>query len=145
MSLIGLLITMIALFAIGGLAISVYLTVLHFQIQPFYRYIAKTTTHRRISSASDAALLNHPQHRLLGIPNTLWGIAYYLFIMLPFALNSMPLLWAARFFAGVFLLLTIYFGLRIPKKLNSRCFLCMVINIINSFLAALLWNMPGFY
>jgi hypothetical protein len=65
--------------------------------------------------------------------------------LLPFALESISLLWAARFFAGVFLLLTIYFGLRIPRKLNSRCFLCMVINIINSFLAALLWNMPGFY
>lgn len=145
MTMIGLLITMIALFAVGGLAICVYLTVLHFELQPFYRLIAKPTSHRRISSANDAALLNHPNHRLLGVPNTVWGIAYYLFIMLPFALNSMPLLWAARFFAGVFLLLTIYFGLRIPKRLNSRCFLCMVINIINSFLAALLWNMPGFY
>jgi hypothetical protein len=143
--MIGLLITMIALFAVAGLAISVYLTVLHFRIQPFYRYIATSSSHRRISAASDAALLNHPNHRLLGIPNTLWGIAYYLFIMLPFALDSMSLLWAARFFAGVFLLLTIYFGLRVPRKLNSRCFLCMVINIINSFLAALLWNMPGFY
>jgi uncharacterized membrane protein len=144
-SLIGILITVIVIFAIAGLSISVYLTILHFQLQPFYRYIAKPNRRRQISSTNDATLLNSPKHRLLGIPNTVWGILYYLFILLPFALESISLLWAARFFAGVFLLLTIYFGLRIPRKLNSRCFLCMVINIINSFLAALLWNMPGFY
>ncbi len=145
MTLLGLLILMIVLFAIAGLSICVYLTVLHFKLQPFYDLIPKPTGRRAISSVSDAAILNHADHCLLGIPNTVWGIAYYLFIMLPFALESISLLWAARFFAGVFLLLTIYFGLRIPKKLNSRCFLCMVINIINSFLAALLWNMPGMY
>jgi uncharacterized membrane protein len=145
MTLIGILITVIVVFAITGLAISVYLTILHFQLQPLYRFIDKPNHRRQISSASDAALLNSQKHRLFGIPNTVWGILYYLFILLPFALESISLLWAARFVAGVFLLLTIYFGLRIPRKLNSRCFLCMVINIINSFLAALLWNMPGFY
>jgi uncharacterized membrane protein len=145
MTLLGILILVIVAFAIAGLGICVYLTVLHFKLQPFYNYIPKPTTKRQISSVNDAAVLNHPGHRLLGIPNTIWGIGYYLFILLPFAFESISLLWAARFFAGVFLLLTVYFGLRIPKKLNSRCFLCMVINIINSFLAALLWNMPGFY
>ena len=144
MTLLGLLILVIVIFILGGLAIATYLTIVHYKFEPFYSRVANKPSKRRISSANDEALINHPAHSLLGIPNSVWGIAYYLFLLLPFMLESMPLLWAARFFSGLFLLLTVWFGLRIPKRANSRCFLCMVVNIINAFLAMLFWNLPIF-
>lgn len=139
------LISIIVILAIAGLAISVYLTLIYYRVEPFISHSERPTRRRPSRFQNDAALLNMREHSLLRIPNTLWGIGFYLFLLLPFLFHNVSLLWAARFFAAMFLLLTIYFGLRIPSRLNQRCFLCMVINIINGFLAALLWNIPGFY
>lgn len=139
------LILMIVLLAVAGLCIAVYLTLLHYQVEPFYSRANRSGRTRPSRFLSDASLLNHPEHTLFKIPNTLWGSGAYLFILLPFVFQSLSLLWAARFVGAMFLLLTIYFGLRIPRRVNARCFFCMVINIINGFMAALLWNIPGFY
>jgi uncharacterized membrane protein len=144
MSLLGLLVLIIIVFILGGLTIATYLTILHYRFEPFYSRIASRTSRRGVSAANDEALINSQKHSLFGLPNSVWGIGYYLFLLLPFLFDSVPLLYAARFFATIFLLLTIWFGLRIPRRANSRCFLCMVVNIINAFLAMLLWNLPIF-
>lgn len=149
MALLQLLVLVIIVFILSGLAIASYLTIVHYRFSPFYEWVTKSATSRRaslrsISLVSDEALINHKAHSLLGIPNSVWGIAYYLFLLTPFIFDSISLLWAARFFSALFLLLTAWFGLRIPKRANSRCFLCMVVNIINAFLAMLFWNLPIF-
>lgn len=150
MDLLQLLILVIIVFILSGLTIASYLTIVHYELSPFYEWVSKRPAVSRrmalrsISLVGDEALINSKAHNLLGVPNSVWGIAYYLFLLTPFLFGSISLLWAARFFSALFLLLTAWFGLRIPKRANSRCFLCMVVNIVNAFLAMLFWNLPIF-
>jgi uncharacterized membrane protein len=119
-----------------GLYISLYFTLVYFRlIAPDQRFVPAWC---RMNNNTCHVIVHTPQAHALGLPNSLYGIFYYLF-MASFALihdwyYSFSLERAMIFFSAAPLLMSIYLFYSLRFQLKAHCILCYISHTINLFL-----------
>jgi uncharacterized membrane protein len=119
-----------------GLYISLYFTLVYFRlVEPDQRFVPAWC---RMDNNSCHVIVHSPQAHALGLPNSLYGIFYYLFIA-SFALindwySSYPLQKTMVFFSAAPMLMSIYLFIALRFQLKTHCILCYVSHAINLFL-----------
>jgi uncharacterized membrane protein len=140
------LLFLLALLALAGLAIAGYFTGVSYRlIAPDTPFIPRRC---RLGAATCARVLDSPQARVFGLPNSLLGMAYYAAVIgLVLAggpgAASGPLLLGFRLVAlgtvalGAYLSASLLFITRVP------CILCFTAHGINLAIALLMWLGAG--
>ena len=133
----------VLLLCLVGLYISVYFTLLAYgRIWSGSRLVPALF---RMGGGACSTVLQHPDARLFGLPNSLVGIAYYTLIALAtvvFGVRQMPGLivggaWAVVG-AGIYLVYSLYARVRVG------CRLCLATHVINLLIALVLSLGPAF-
>jgi len=116
----------IALLALTGLWISVYFTGVFYRwFKPDVFWIPRLC---RLEEKTCLTVLETPRAKLFGVPNSVFGIAVYLYILLDlFAFPPWPalILLGLALIRGVYLVWSLLFVTRIP------CVLCFTSHAIN--------------
>lgn len=129
--------TFLALFLCAlGLWISIYFTgVSYHWISPNVKWVPRFC---QLKEASCQLVIETPRAKLFGIPNSVYGIGLYVYLILFFL--GVPLWWWLGFLAtllatlrSIYLAYSLLFVTRIP------CPLCFSSHGINLFLAIYLW------
>lgn len=131
------------LLAIGlcfvGLWISVYFTgVSYHWFSPNVKWVPSVC---RLKESSCQLVLETPRAKLFGIPNSVFGIGMYLYLILFFL--GAPLPWGIGFALAVLALLrSIYLAHSLLFVMRVPCPLCFTSHGINLILFIVLWRLP---
>lgn len=123
----------IGVMALAGLYISIYFTLLTYRVvAPSARLVPAVC--RLQDGACHLVVHTSPARILGGIPNALFGIAYYVFVLLAATLNAWqhPSVAAALIaLGGVTVALALYLMYQLLLVMRVRCVLCIVSHSIN--------------
>ena len=130
MTLIALLLCLI------GLWISVYFTAVSYHwISPDVKWVPQVC---QLKEASCQLVLQTPRAKLFGIPNSVYGIVLFSYLILFFL--GLPLPWVWGFIgAGLATLRSIYLAHSLLFVTRIPCPLCFTSHGINLFLFIYLW------
>lgn len=117
----------------------------YYTVEPLFSQVSAFMPRgTRLNTKIGAQFLQNPSGVLWGIPNSAYGIVYYLLILLSVVTQSDILLWIARWAAVLSLIMSAFLVFAQMRRYRKQCLLCHVANMINGILAALLWNIPLF-
>jgi len=118
--------------AISGLAIAAYFSLVYYHIvEPDNRWIPSFC---RMDKGSCTRLLETPEAKVFGVPNSLLGVIYYVaMLLLPIQQFEMFFLVASIFSVG----LGMYLVHALIIKLKTNCPLCYTAHAINLVIANL--------
>ena len=129
-------------FAIGlcllGLWISIYFTGVSYQwFSPNVKWIPQVC---RLKETTCQLVLQTPRAKLFGIPNSVFGIGMYLYLILFFL--GAPLPWVLGFvLAALAVLRSIYLAYSLIFVTKVPCPLCFTSHVINLILFIVLWRL----
>jgi uncharacterized membrane protein len=118
--------------AVAGGYISLYFTLVYYKIiQPDIRWVPSFC---RVKDQTCARILEAPSARTLGLPNSVFGLAYYgAILILPSNQFEILFLVASIFSVG----LGMYLTHTLIVKLHVHCTLCFTAHLINLVIANL--------
>ena len=120
-----------------GLYVSLYFTLVYYGVAGANSTYVPAFC--RMDEGSCMLVINHPDARIFGLPNALFGIAYYLFIsLLAVGINGSALLSGLRLSSLVTVVLGVYLVYSLLVKVRVMCFLCLTSHVINMLIALLL-------
>ncbi|HYQ87875.1 MAG TPA: vitamin K epoxide reductase family protein [Bacteroidota bacterium] len=118
--------------SLTGFLISLYFTLVTYRLmKPDQRFIPPVC---RMSGDSCLSIVDSPQARLFGVPNSLLGIAYYLGVLFAAIGGGLP---SAVFYSGLLalsictVLIGMYLIYSLLAVLKVRCVLCFTGHILN--------------
>jgi len=142
---LGLILSIIAFLSFLGLWIAIYMVLGYYAVEPLFTQISGMMPPSiRLNTKIGLEFIQHPSGTFFGLPNSAYGILYYLLVLLSVVTQSDILLWLARWAAVVSLLLSAFLVYMQMRRLRRPCLLCHLANLINGVLAALIWNIPLF-
>jgi uncharacterized membrane protein len=122
-----------------GVLISSYFTLVSFRLmspdQPFIPAFCRMTEH------SCSAIIDSPQARLLGVPNSLLGTIYYAGVMLSvisYGRSSTLLFGGLIAVSSLTVLMGAYLAYSLLSVLRIPCFLCLASHVLNLLILVLL-------
>lgn len=124
------------LLCVLGLWISVYFTAVSYRwVSPDVKWVPQFC---RLKEATCQLVVHTPRAKLFGIPNSVYGIALYSYLLLYFL--GLPLPWAVGF-AGAALaaLRSLYLAYSLLFVTRILCPLCFTTHGINLILSIYLW------
>jgi uncharacterized membrane protein len=129
----------LTLFSGAGFLISLYFTLVTYRlIRPDQRFIPKFC---RMSGNECAAVVDTPQARLLGVPNSLLGLAYYAGVLLFVACSARSSTFLHGGMIGISVV-TVVMGVYLVHSLRAvlkvSCVLCITSHLLNALILALL-------
>lgn len=135
--------TLIAiLLAAAGLWISIYFTgVSYHLIPPNVKWIPQVC---QLKEASCQLVIHTPRAKLFGIPNSVYGVALFTYLILFFVVGAIhelppPLWWIAFVATGFAVIRSIYLAYSLIFITKVPCPLCFTSHVINSALLIYLW------
>ncbi len=127
----------IGIFAVAGLGISIYLTLVKFGILESHLQSEICD----IGNAECGDVLRSPQANILGIPNTLVGIGYYTLMgaaaVFRLLAGRWPVPWLLLAAVGAGVVASIYLLYTLLYVLRQPCPYCIVAHMINGSIAAM--------
>jgi uncharacterized membrane protein len=142
---------LIVLLSLGGLADALYFTFAYYGRIRGARWVPAILCAREGSNCVTVVQTRYA--RVLGPPNSLFGIVFYLALVgwavpMPMLALRFPwLIWALLASSGFTVVLGIYLIYALLRKLHTHCPLCYTAHAINTLLFVLLWllafPMPG--
>ena len=126
----------VLLLCLAGLWISIYFTgVSYHWFPPDVKWIPKVC---QLKESSCQLVIHTPRAKLFGIPNSVYGIALFSYLILFFL--GLPLPWVWGFIgAGLATLRSIYLAYSLIFVTQVPCPLCFTSHLINLFLFIYLW------
>jgi uncharacterized membrane protein len=122
-----------------GLVISLYFTLVTYRLMsPDQRFIPKFC---RMADNACAAIVDTPQARLLGVPNSLLGIVYYIGVILSVtsSFRTSTFLYAGEIGISVAtIVMGGYLVHSLRRVLKVSCVLCMTGHLVNACILVLL-------
>ena len=134
---------MLVLLAAFGFLISLYFTLVNYKLMaPDANFVPSSC---QLSEQTCQTILSTREARVLGIPNFLLGLTYYLgmIILASFGLIH-PLTWGYNALMVISLftvLLGGYLIYSLVSKLRVVCVLCIASHVINLFIVAILYSL----
>ena len=125
-----------SILSVVGLWISIYFTAVSCHwISPDVKWVPRFC---QLKEAACQLVLETPRAKLFGIPNSVYGIGLYTYLLLFFL--GVPLPWAFGFLAtGLATLRSIYLAYSLLFVTRIPCPLCFTSHAINLFLFIYLW------
>lgn len=122
--------------SIAGLYISLYFTLVSYRlIVPDVVFVPAFC---RMDKSTCQLVVHHPDAAVLGLPNSLLGIGYYLFLILVgIGIDSPTMVLSALLSSWVAVALGVYLVYALFLKIKALCLLCLLSHILNLVIA--LW------
>ena len=119
-----------------GLWISVYFTGVSYKwFSPNVRWIPQVC---QLKEGSCQYVIQTPRARLFGIPNSVFGIFLYIYLLIFFSGGPLP--WLPAFVgAGLAVIRSVYLAYSLIFVTKVACPLCFTSHIINTVLFIYLW------
>ena len=134
----GLAMTVISLLlCLLGLWISIYFTGVSYHRFPVnVKWVPQIC---QLKEKSCGLIIHTPRAKLFGIPNSVYGIALYLYLILFFL--GLPLAWWLGFLGAVLATLrSVYLAYSLIFVTKVPCPLCFTTHLINLILSIYLWT-----
>ena len=119
-----------------GLWISIYFTGVSYRwFPPNVRWIPQVC---QLKEASCQLVIHTPRAKLFGVPNSVYGIALYVYLLAFFLGAPLPW-WPAFVAAGLAVIRSFYLAYSLLFLTRVPCPLCFTTHIINTILFIYLW------
>ncbi len=140
--MIYLLSLLIGICSIAGLAITLYIAAGAFHVHPLYVFCGRMMPRSfRMTEAALSALTTSPIGRYIMLLLAAFGMVYYGALLIAADQRTLTSIWVVRCLSLLAIGLSTFLAMR---RVNKRPLpLVLVLNTINGFLAALVWNLPA--
>ncbi|HLX11262.1 MAG TPA: vitamin K epoxide reductase family protein [Bacteroidota bacterium] len=131
----------LGMLGLAGFFISLYFTLVYYGIlQPDWGFIPRVC---RMDKQTCGSLIHTREARLLGLPNSVFGIGFYLFVIVTsvcfsgesYAISLQILFWASI----IAVAMGIYLTYSLMVKLRTKCVLCFASHTINLLILLILY------
>ncbi len=119
---------------IFGLALSIYSSYVTSRIKRNINYRPFCDVNNRVSCTK---VFNSLYGSHFGIPNSWWGVIFYIFIFVLLTFGYLEILF---FSAMVSVFFSLYLGYLMYSRIGKFCFICSLIYLINIALAIISYN-----
>lgn len=128
---------LISLLSIVGFYISLYFTLVYYKVIPLSKFILPEAC--KLSENACQLIINTKYARILGLPNFVYGLLYYIVIFLFAIFNFNGYIKTAMAIISLSTVaLGAYLSYVLMRILKVKCLLCFISHIVNFFIAILL-------